>query len=244
MATISDKELKRRIASVLAHDWYDIPDKYRGTGAPGVFLQELLGFKADSSDTPDAGRWELKFHSAKTAQVTLFSLEAKPTGHLEYLLDNFGWPDSAGKTAFGHTIRGTTPSNRGFHIADSGEYLRLCHAEMDAEKAPRWLKDDLINSLVYKLRRLLSVSGRCENRCVIFDAANFYSSPRSTEFPNMILDGRIAVEFDAKRSQGRKPRNHGTALRVRPSDLPTLYRQCETIDSANTQHQFAIEQHP
>ncbi len=242
MATISDKELCQRISSVLTHGWYDIPEKYNGTGAPGVFLQELLGFKADSSDTPDGGRWEVKFHSDKTAQVTLFSLEAKPTGHLDYLLDNFGWPDSAGRTAFGHTIKGNNPSNRGFYIADDGEFLRLCHPDMDELMAPGWLKDELINSLVYKLRRLLSVTGRSESRRVIYEEAKFYASPRCTEFPEMILSGRVAVEFDVKRSEGRSPRNHGTALRVRPDNLAMLYRQCETVDLVDAQRRFGINQ--
>lgn len=235
MATISDKELNRRVATVLTHGWSDIPEQYKGTGDPGVFLQELLGFKADSSDSPDGGRWEIKFHSDRTAQVTLFSLEAKPLGHLDYLLDNFGWQDPAGRTAFGHTVRGGKNSRRRFSIEDDGEFLRLRHSDMAATKAPYWLKDDLIISLVYKLRRLLAFTGRWENRRVIYDTANFYSSPRSTTFPAMIQGGMVAVEFDVKRASGKRPRNHGTAFRVRPDDLPKLYHQCDTFDPENAQ---------
>ena len=194
-----------------------------------MFLQELLGFQADSSDTPDGGKWEIKFHSDKTAQLTLFSLEAKPVGHLDYLLDNFGWQDAQGRTAFGHTIRGGTSSSRGFRIVDDGEALRLHHEDMDESLSPRWLKDELINSLVYKLRRLMAFSGRSQDKRVHYEAAHLYTSPRSMKFPEMILDGTVAVEFDAKRTEGRKPRNHGTAFRVKPRDLIQLYRGCELV---------------
>lgn len=68
-----DADLYARRRGVLKRGWIDIPDSpgTGGTGAAGKLLEELLGINGGNSDTPDAGKWEIKFHSGN-ALLTLF----------------------------------------------------------------------------------------------------------------------------------------------------------------------------
>ena len=54
-------ELFERIRAVIEHGPYDMPEGmgYGGTGAPGKFLEDLVGATAGSHDLPDAIGWEL-----------------------------------------------------------------------------------------------------------------------------------------------------------------------------------------
>ena len=72
---MTDADLYARLRGVLRRGWIPMPDYsgYRGTGAPGKILEELLGIDGGNFDTPDAGRWEIKFHS-RNALLTLFHL--------------------------------------------------------------------------------------------------------------------------------------------------------------------------
>ncbi|MDE0265703.1 MAG: MvaI/BcnI family restriction endonuclease [Thaumarchaeota archaeon] len=61
-----------RVRRVLASGWHDLSDyDYGGTGAPGKILEKLLGVDSENFDIPDAGKWEVKFHSG-SALLTLF----------------------------------------------------------------------------------------------------------------------------------------------------------------------------
>ena len=56
------KELFERVRAVIAHGPYVMPEesRYNGSGAPGVFLEDLLGATAGGHDIPEAVEWELK----------------------------------------------------------------------------------------------------------------------------------------------------------------------------------------
>jgi len=107
MATISDSIFKRRIQLLINSKWIKIPDesKYGGTGGPGRLLEDELGVNGSNDDLPDAGRWELKFHSG-TSLITLFHKEALPQGHLLSLITKYGWVNNQSRRCFRHTIRG------------------------------------------------------------------------------------------------------------------------------------------
>lgn len=68
------KELFERVRAVIAHGPYVMPEesRYNGSGAPGVFLEDLLGATAGVHDIPDAVEGELKWHSDRTSLVALF----------------------------------------------------------------------------------------------------------------------------------------------------------------------------
>ncbi len=102
-------ELFERMRAVIAHGPYTMPEgmRYNGTGAPGLFLEDLLGTTAGAQDIPDAAGWELKWHSDRTRLVTLFHKEPDgPEAIMRYMVRRYGRRDTQGRLSFRHTIKG------------------------------------------------------------------------------------------------------------------------------------------
>ena len=199
-----------------------------GTGAPGMLLEQLLGIEVNSSDLPDAGGWEIKFHGGKSP-LTLCHKTPEPDGAIKALIDQHGWTGSDGRRSFRHTISGG-PSARGFSVKEKNECLHILHA-----KGPEvfWQKDDIINAVAYKLRRLVLVRGRKADGQVFFESAFAYSGLRITEFISIIESGKVKVDFDARYSNGKRDagaiRDHGTKFRISVGKLSEIYKSVSEI---------------
>lgn len=225
---IADSELYNRLRSVLGRGWIRIPDRpgYGGTGAPGKVLEEELGINGGNFDTPDAGRWEIKFHSG-SAPLTLFHLEAKPQGHMHDMVRAFGWPDDMGRTSFRHTIWGESPI--GLYIVNENNRITVRHPTITVPEWPYWTHDGLMTSFASKLRRLIAVKGQQESidgfKHVRYDAAHLYWDPQLASLIDAVTKGMIAIDFDARTNNGSGIRNHGTKFRVAVENLHKLYAQ-------------------
>ena len=117
-------ELFDRIQAVIHHGWYTMPDgsRYGGSGAPGMFLEDLLGLTSRSLDIPDAVGWELKWYTRRTSLVTLFHKEPDgPREIMRYMVRQHGKPDAKGRLSFRHTIRGRSGRFRVYD--DAGQLL-------------------------------------------------------------------------------------------------------------------------
>ena len=224
MIVTTDADLYSKLRNVLQSGWISLPDSpgYRGTGAPGVMLEELLGLDGKNYDTPDSGKWEIKFHS-RSALLTLFHLEAQPKGYLHHLVPRFGWPDSQGRTSFRHTIHGR--SDRGFYIVNENNRITVKKDQTSDVEWPYWTHDSLINAFVSKFRRLIVVGGQKRGNQVNYKTAHLYWEPKSTQLIDEIEQGIIAIDFDARTTEGRGLRNHGTKFRIRYDDLHRLYHK-------------------
>lgn len=220
----SDRELFGRLRALLRRGWVDIPGDpgYGGTGAPGKLLEELLGVDGANLDIPDAGRWEIKYHS-RNAALTLFHKEARPAGHMHHLVREFGWPDKRGRTSFRHTIWGR--SDRGFHVVGESDRITVRHGDGGDMVWPWWTHDDLINAFASKFRRLIVVRGRKRGDRVRYERADRFEEPQTTLFVEAVARGIVAIDFDARTTRGRGLRNHGTKFRIRYDDLRHLYRR-------------------
>lgn len=231
---VQDNELYNRLDEVLRAGWFVIPPDqgYGGTGGPGRFLEHLLGLDGGNSDTPDAGKWEIKFHGG-TSPVTLFHKEGQPKGHLEKVVAHYGWKDKQGRIAFRHTIWGRT--DRGFVVVNTGETVSVTNLRDPIAELPYWEHDTLVTAFAHKLRRLIVVHGKKSKGRVKYERATIYTEPFSTKFPQAIVDGIVAVDFDARtKSHDRtidngKLRNHGTKFRIKEKDLPFLYRHMKVF---------------
>ena len=225
---ISDDELQERLRSVLAGGWVNIPNEqgFGGTGAPGRLLERLLGINGGNFDTPDAGRWEIKYHSGASL-LTLFHLEGQPRGHLHGLVSQFSWPDKNGRTSFRHTIRGK--SDLGFYIVNEQDRIVVRHDDLDESGTPYWTHDRLISAFAAKLRRLLLVQGTKHKGRVRYESAAFYSEPMVTGFAKAVEQGIVAVDFDARTTDRAGLRNHGTKFRIDIGNLSHLYRESESF---------------
>ncbi len=191
-------------------------------------LEELLGLSVNNLDLPDAGKWEIKFHS-RSALLTLFHLEADPKGHMHHMVREFGWPDTKGRTSFRHTIRGQ--SERGFYIANEGERITVRNDGVSDMVWPYWTHDKLMNAFASKFRRLIVVKGQKKDGKVKYEQAHLYWEPQITKFIEAIARGIIAIDFDARTNNGRGLRNHGTKFRIKYDDLRYLYNNRQKFDS-------------
>lgn len=226
---VPDGELYARLREVLARGWIEIPDTagYGGSGAPGKLLEDLLGVKGQNYSVPDAGQWEIKFHS-RSALMTLFHLEAQPNGYMHDLIREFGWEGKDGQTNFRHTLKGK--SDRGFYVEDKTELIVVKNIDERDIPWPYWTYDQLMNAFAAKMRRLVAVKGTVRKGYVRYQSAQLYWEPQISRFINAILAGVVAIDFDARTTNGRGLRNHGTKFRVRSDDLHTLYHHHQQFE--------------
>ncbi len=233
---IEDRILYERLQRVLEEGWHDIPEVggYGGSGAPGKLLEELLGVKGGNNDLPDTGRWELKYHGSKSP-ITLFHKDAQPSGHIEKLLEHYGWADKHNKISFRHTIWGR--SNRGFSLEKMNDSIYLRNPNDPIPDLPFWSCHILTNAFIQKLRRLIVVKGERKGNQVRYLSAELFREPKADEFIAAICDGRIAIDFDARTKSknpnvdGWKARNHGTKFRIKIKNLSDMYIYTEAFTS-------------
>ncbi len=224
------KELFERIRAVIEHGPYDMPEgkRYNGTGAPGLFMEDLLGATAGSKDLPDAIGWELKWHTDKTNLITLFHKEATGPQHImRYMVKRYGWKDSQGRLSFRHTIKGKSEL---FRVdTDTGQVI--VRPVKGNGSVPYWLHEELLAAAGAKLRRLVLVKGEKKKRSVRFLQADAFETFHLADFIYELIRGSIALDFDCRESKPGSTglRNHGTKFRVEPGAVCRLYLKKERI---------------
>jgi len=77
----SATEAFKKVSEILNAGVWVFPEegKYNGSGAPGRYLEDLLGIDENNADSPDLADWEIKFHGG-TALLTLFHKDPEPKG--------------------------------------------------------------------------------------------------------------------------------------------------------------------
>ena len=226
---IQEWVLYERLEEIIASGWLPIPNYhgYRGTGAPGQILEDLLEVDGGNMDLPDAGKWEIKYHGG-SAPLTLFHKEGQPKGHMEKMVAAYGWVDDEGRHSFRHTVWGR--SNRGFSVERGEGRISVRNTGQPIAELPYWLDDTLINALAQKLRRVIVVSGEKRHGEVRYNSAELFWEPRSSAFIDEIVSGTVAIDFDVRTNShsreidGRRVRNHGTKFRIKYENLPKIYR--------------------
>jgi hypothetical protein len=222
------KELFERLNEILHHGEYEMPtERYSGTGAPGIYLEDLLGLSASNKDLPDSVGFELKFYTDKTNLITLFHKEPKPNGVVAYMVRRFGWKDKHGRLSFRHTIAGK--SDR-FKVDSDSDQIIVRRIKGNG-LVPHWTHDDILSVAGGKLRRLILIKGKRDGQKVIYDRADVFENLQLTFFIWEVCSGAVRIDFDARESKpGSKGlRNHGTKFRVAPSDVCRLYAKKERL---------------
>jgi MvaI/BcnI restriction endonuclease family len=224
------KTLFARMRLILALGWTEMPAevaRYNGTGAPGNYLEDLIGLKAGNQDIADVIGWEVKFYTPKSHLITLFHKEPGPEKILRYMVNRHGWIDKKGRRGFRHTIRGR--SDKFEVVNDAGNII--VRPLKGNGVVPIWSHDTLLGVAGGKLRRLMLVRGQRKGRMVRFDRVDLYENLHLTQLINELTQGTIAIDFDAREripgSDGL--RNHGTKFRVAPDNVARLYIKKETL---------------
>ena len=220
--TTPDRRIQDTLKQVLAQCEFEIPQGqgFEGAGAPGLYLEHLLGLKTSNADVPDAGAWEVKFTSG-TTPLTLFHKEPYPRGEaIRYIINRWGWTGRNGRPSFRHTIWGE--SDRCEVVDDAGD-IRVRRKGYD-DVSPYWPHDTLITAFSRKLSKLILVRGKKRGRIVWYTSAEFLSDALVTRFIRNIARGVVCIDFDAYIKEGGAVRNHGTKFRIAVEDLSALYR--------------------
>lgn len=221
------KELFARLLELLHGDPQTMPDqpRYRGTGGPGNFLEDLLGVNVGNQDIADSVGWEIKYYTKKTHLITLFHKEAKPEKILRHMVSRWGRKDIYGRKSFRHTISGR--SNTFKVVEDSGQII--VRPLQRNGPVPIWTRDDLLGVAGGKLRRLLLVEGKRDGQQIRFVRADCYENLHLDNFIYEVLRGTVCIDFDVREMKpgSRGLRNHGTKFRVSPDDVCRLYTKKE-----------------
>lgn len=219
---IADDVLFSRIRKVLQQGSYQISDfpGCGGTGGPGLVLENLLGLTARNSDTPDSGKWEIKFHGGG-ALLTLFHKTPEPKNVMHTMVKTFGKIDAKGRISFRHTLRGK--SSLGFEVAHENDKIIVRNPLHTDFISPYWKTNELVAAFSYKLRRLIIVHGKKRGDKVDYKTAMFYWEPQLSEITEALKTGLMAIDFDARTTDGSGLRDHGTKFRIHIDDLHHLY---------------------
>lgn len=226
-APLSKKILFRELEEIVRHGEYVMPGNYAGTGAPGVYLEDLLGLRAGNKDIPDSLGWELKFYTPSTNLVTLFHKEPQPKDIIAYMVKTYGWKDKDGRMSFRHTISGK--SDR-FQVDARADQIFIRRIGLKG-RVPYWTRDDILSAAGAKLRRLVLVRGLRKGQAVTYDHVDIYENLQLTFFLGEVCNGTVKVDFDARemRPGSSALRNHGTKFRVSPNDICRLYARKERL---------------
>lgn len=221
------KELFARVTEIIHHGSYGMPAKYMGTGAPGTFLEDLLGLTTGNKDIPDSIGWEVKYYTDKTNLITLFHKEPRPKDAVRFMVSKWGWKDSQGRLSFRHTIAGK--SDR-FRVDTDGDQI-LIHRIGGDGIVPHWTHDDILSAAGAKLRRLILVKGIRKGQTIIYNRADCFEDLELAAFIWEVCRGTIKIDFDAREATpGSKTlRNHGTKFRVSPNDICRLYAKKQRL---------------
>ncbi len=226
----SKAQLFQRIRKVIQNGPYEMPkgSPYGGTGAPGRLLEDLLGLRSGSIETPDAVGWELKWYTDRTNLITLFHKEADgPSAIMRYMVRKYGWKDKQDRLSFRHTIRGKSAL---FKIEDSAGQIVVRPLKGNGP-VPYWSHAELMAAAGSKLRRLILVKGIKRNQTVNFLQADAYETFHIADFVYEVLRGSIAIDFDCRESKPGSDglRNHGTKFRISPWSVCRLYLKKERV---------------
>lgn len=225
----SKKELFARLRDIISRGWLDMPVSARsnGTGAPGNFLEDLIGLKAGNQDIADIAGWEVKFHNPKTSLITLFHKDPQPDTVMRIMVKRYGILDKEGRLSFRHTIRGKSALFRVFDDAGNVVVRPLKGNGI----VPTWTHDTLLNAAAHKLRRLMLVRGERNGQKVRFQRVDCFENLHLTLLIAEIINGTIAIDFDAReKTPGSEVlRNHGTKFRVSPDHVCRLYLKKERL---------------
>ena len=89
------RELFERLRAILREGQFEMPTepRYNGTGAPGCYLEDLVGLRVGNQDIADVAGWEVKLYNPQTNLITLFHKEPDSRTVMRYLVNTYGWMD-------------------------------------------------------------------------------------------------------------------------------------------------------
>ena len=234
-----------------------VPNQRAGNdGGVGNTLEDLLEVPENNLPLPDLGAWEIKAQRATTSsKLTLLHTEPEPrAAHVvpRLLLPNYGckhkeagikYPPT--ERSFRQTIKGNTPTGRGFYVAVNEEKCRVeVHFDpelvdrnqfgtwldevekkvglYDLNPVPYWHFSVIEDKLRDKLNNTLYFRAKTrktpEGELYKYEEFKALVDPTLDNFLRLVKAGSILFDFDA-----RTGHNHGTKIRIEPIVVSELF---------------------
>ena len=231
----------------------------RNDGAPGNYLENLLGIEENNLPLPNAAEWELKVQRAHTtSNLTLFHMEPSPRAMKlvpQVLLPLYGWPhDGAGhkyprdERSFRMTMDSRRHTDRGFKVVADGEKVKVVfESEMVAERHAEWLRSVESNVGLGELEPApywgyedlqKKISAKLQNTFYVTaevkkvegqEYFHFYRCEKLSGFRLERFLEMLATGEAKVEFDARTGHNHGTKFRLKRASVPMLYENHEVV---------------
>lgn len=207
------------------------PKVRNGSQAIGTTLERILDTDGpDTPWTPDLGVGiELKTHDTSSGTpLTLFCREPEPGNRKCWngdLVSRYGAEtDDGANQEVG--VYGQARSSDTFEVEVTERKLTVYGA--DGQYCAHFNIDTLVKSALKKLRHLAVVGGEKVTledgeKGYKYTEAVYYSDPVEEEWREAFRDGRIELHFRMGTKDSGENRNHGSAWRIQPMHLDSLY---------------------
>jgi len=225
------KEIQARLQKLMDRGF--IPSLRRGPTGVGHTLEKELGLEETNIRIPDiGGRVELKASRRDSASlITLFTFN-KGVWQIpqKSVIEEYGYVDVKGRKALYATLWFNSENAQGLSIDISMEENRINLIHYNSGKLiASWDAYSLVGIFLTKLERLILVtadSKTLENKKEAFHYTEAFllyeSTPRN--FLESFKNSKIAIDIRMHLKENETVRNHGTGIRIRESDISSLYK--------------------
>ncbi|MEO5357793.1 MAG: MvaI/BcnI family restriction endonuclease [Nitrospirae bacterium YQR-1] len=213
-----------------------IPSLRGGSTGIGYTLETRLGLSETNISVPDlGGRVELKATRRNSSSlITLFTFN-KGVWQIpqKLVVENYGYIDETGRKSLYCTVWSKTQNSQGLSIQidRNNHQLNLVHNSNNI--IATWDIYNLISKLISKLGKVLFVTadsraGESKIEEFHFNEAYLLIEPTAKSFIKALEDSTVCIDIRMHLKESNHIRNHGTAIRIKESDIPLLFEKKET----------------
>ncbi|QWR78287.1 MvaI/BcnI family restriction endonuclease [Candidatus Magnetomonas plexicatena] len=213
-----------------------IPSLRRGSTGIGYTLEAKLGLNETNISVPDlGGRVELKATRRNSSSlITLFTFN-RGVWQIpqKIVVEKFGYIEENGRRALYSTVWSKTQNAQGLSIQVDRDNHKLNLVHNGNNLIASWDIYILVSKLISKLGKVLFVSADTrvtENNIeeFHFNEAYLLIEPTAKGFIKALEDSTVCVDIRMHLKESSNVRNHGTAIRIKESDIPSLFEKKQT----------------
>lgn len=213
----------------------------KGSTGIGKTLEDLLGIHENNLASPDFGEYELK-SGRKNSQsmLTIFTKSPQPARANSYLREKFGYSSNAYNNT-DKVLHATLSAVAFTRIADTGNELKIACDDKrifivsnitiedvywDREELRKFFERKYKNKFIYA-KAESRYSGEKEEFyfCEAYEVSGFdYNA-----MIRLLQEGKIFIDLRIGQYPDGRTHDHGTGFRIRESDQPLLFKECQNL---------------
>jgi hypothetical protein len=205
---------------------YYVPERFPGSGAPGLFLEEFFGVKANCRDTPDSELGEYKWTGGGDYGLNMSHKTPEEHGAALAMLNKYGTiSNRTGRKALYHTFNTSEKNNRlGIILTANLDSFQLVDLQTN-ETLASWKQNTLANVLLSKHRHLHVFEGKFDpnTRILMPIACTYFNEMKLDIVMTAVRDGLISVEANFAYLPDGRVKDRGFRFRIKRDVIPKLY---------------------